>query len=90
MTYFVTSKGNMAVLQELVAEQVGKGMVLFVEGEDGGVWSTCTMDVSGGRGAGIRGFLRVSIFSSIFFSPSPSMKASVLSFEGRLVDVGAA
>jgi hypothetical protein len=29
----------MAVLQELVAEEIGKSVVFLVEGEDGSVWS---------------------------------------------------
>lgn len=45
MTYSVGSKGNVAILQEFVAEQIGKSVVFLVEGEDGGVWSPWVTEV---------------------------------------------
>lgn len=38
--YPVRSEGDVAVLQELVAEKIGESVILLVEGEDAGVWST--------------------------------------------------
>jgi hypothetical protein len=38
-TYTVSSEGDMAVLEKLVTEEVCKGVVFLVEGEDGGVGS---------------------------------------------------
>jgi hypothetical protein len=38
-TYSVGSEGDVAVLEQLVAEEVGKGVVFLVEGEDGRVGS---------------------------------------------------
>lgn len=46
MTYSVSSKGDVAVLQKLVTEKIAQGVVLLVEGEDGGVGSTCQPIIS--------------------------------------------
>jgi hypothetical protein len=68
----------MAVLQELVTQQVSESVILLVEGEDGSVWSACDKVFSTDCTSWMQICLRVSIFSSIFFSPSARRKASVL------------
>ena len=70
----------MAVLEELRAQEITKSVIFLVEGEDDCVGSTC-MRMSVRTISIVVKHSRVSISSSIFFSPSARINASVLSSE---------
>ena len=86
MPTFVSSKRNMRVLEEMCSKNIGKGVIFFVECEDGAIRSACSsqsyalqyrktycpsMCICGDN-------VRVSATSAHFFSPSPNRNNSNL------------
>jgi hypothetical protein len=78
---FVGGEGDVVHAEQLVAQHVGEGMVLFVEGEESGVGNLCQemLSVCVQSSFRKRMYLRVIVSISILRSPSPRRNSSCLS-----------